>query len=262
MEKWSMRSPKPGGLLLPTGGDVSKDAKFIVAATVQAFGRVDILINNAGILGRISSHDDVDAASFMRVMEVSVLGTTMMTSAVYDLMAKQKYGRIINISSNAVYGFGAGGDSAYAASKGATFAITRELGRYSERDGIKINGVLPSGTSRMTTIAPGTKKVTETYFDPTKIAPFVVVLASRECPISGELFSVGAGRAARETFATFPGAVNKSTAEEYLENWDEVQGKIGNVYLPTGCLDHVKYMIRNALGEEMEEIEGFGLASN
>lgn len=155
-----------GGTAVANQGDVSKDAQAIVQAAVKEFGTVHILINNAGITGKISPHDDVDPAAFMRVIEISVLGTTMVTSACYSIMAKQKYGRIINVSSNAIYGFGAGGDCAYGASKGATFAITRELGRWSEQDGIKINGVMPSAASRMGDLSEGTKKVTRTYFPP------------------------------------------------------------------------------------------------
>ena len=157
-----------GGKAVANQGDVSKDAQAIVQAAIEAFGTVHILINNAGITGKMSPHDNVDAAAFMRVLEIAVLGTTMVTSACYSIMAKQKFGRIVNVSSNAIYGFGAGGDCAYGASKGATFAITRELGRWSDRDGIKINCIMPSAVSRMGDLSEGTKKVTHTYF-PTEV---------------------------------------------------------------------------------------------
>ena len=155
-----------GGTAIAHGGDVSKDGKAIIQAAVEAFGTVHILINNAGISGKPSSHDDVDGPAFMRVLEIGVLGTTMVTSAAYPIMARQKYGRIVNVSSNAIYGFGAGGDCAYGASKGAIFAITRELGRWSSQDGIKINCIMPSAASRMGDLSEGTKTVTRTYFPP------------------------------------------------------------------------------------------------
>lgn len=155
-----------GGVAVADGHDVSDraGAKAIIDNAVEAFGTVHILINNAGITGKISPHDDVDADAFMRVIEISVLGTTLVTSAAYGIMAKQGFGRIVNISSNAIYGFGAGGDCAYGASKGAVFTITRELGRWSERDGIKTNCILPSAASRMTEVSEGTKKLASTYF--------------------------------------------------------------------------------------------------
>jgi NAD(P)-dependent dehydrogenase (short-subunit alcohol dehydrogenase family) len=132
-----------GGSAIADQSDVStqQGVATLVSRAKDAFGTVHILVNNAGITGKMSPHDNVDGPAFMRVLEISVLGTTLMTSACYSIMAQQKYGRIINVSSNAIYGFGAGGDCAYGASKGATFAITRELGRWSERDGIKINCV-------------------------------------------------------------------------------------------------------------------------
>lgn len=155
-----------GGIAVAHGGDVSKDYKDIVNTAVKHFGTVDILINNAGILGKMSPHDEVDPSAFMRVLEISVLGAAMLTSAVYPIMAKQKFGRIVNSSSNAMYGLGSGGDCAYAASKAAVFAMTRQLGRWSERDGIKINCTMPSGASRMGDLSEGTKFVTRTYFPP------------------------------------------------------------------------------------------------
>ncbi|KAK5721159.1 hypothetical protein LTR17_014800 [Elasticomyces elasticus] len=187
-----------GGDAVADSNDVSSQegVKELVARTVQHYGTVHILINNAGITGKMSSHDAVDGPAFMRVLEIAVLGTTLVTSACYSIMARQKYGRIVNVSSNAIYGFGAGGDCAYGASKGATFAITRELGRWSERDGIKINCVMPSAASRMGDLSEGTKQVTRTYFPPEKVTPLVLALVSEECPVSGEVFSASAGRAA------------------------------------------------------------------
>ena len=155
-----------GGTAVADHGDVARDAAKIVARAVTEFGRLDIVINNAGIIGKQTSHDNVDAAAFMRVLEISVLGTTMITSAAYSIMREQGFGRVVNVSSNAIYGFGAGGDCAYGASKGATYVLTRDLGRFSVRDGIKINCVMPSAASRMTEITEGTKKLTNTYFPP------------------------------------------------------------------------------------------------
>ncbi|OQU94456.1 hypothetical protein CLAIMM_00811 [Cladophialophora immunda] len=249
-----------GGIAVAHNGDVSKDAKDIVNAAVKAFGTVHILINNAGITGKMSPHDNVDGPAFMRVLEIGVLGTTMVTSAAYSVMAKQRYGRVVNVSSNAIYGFGAGGDCAYGASKGATFAITRELGRWSAKDGIKINAIMPSAASRMTDLSEATKKLTATYFPPEGVVPFVIALCSEECPTSGEIFTASANRAARETLATFPG-VNSETAEGFLADWDKVMGKGDTPFLGESTLDQVKYIVRQAHGQEMYDIsEEFGIA--
>ncbi len=108
-------------------------------------------------------------------------------------------------------------------------------------------------------LSEGTKKVTRTYFDPAKISPFVILLASEECPVSGEMFTCSAGRAARETLATFPGS-NAGTAEGWLNDWDRVFGKTEEAYIAKDCLDHVQYMVRHATGKEMEHIPDFGIA--
>lgn len=92
------------------------------------------------------------------------------------------------------------------------------------------------------------------------MVPFVLVLCSEECPVTGEVFSSSANRAARETLATFPG-VNSSTPEGFLEKFDQVMGTGDSPYLATSTLDHVKYVIRQASGKEMDDIADFGIAN-
>lgn len=245
-----------GGIAIADGHDVSvkNDTIEIVKRTISEFGRVDILVNNAGISGKPSSHDALDGPAFMRVMEIGVLGSQLMTSAVWSAMQSQGHGRIVNISSDAIMGFGAGGDCAYAGSKGAIFGITRDLGRFSPAHGIKINAVLPSGTSRMGDLSDASKMITRTYFEASKCAPLVAALCSDECPVSGECIATGAGRAARVTLATFPGHVNETTAEGFLANWDTVMGEGKDVYFPSNTFDHVKYGVRIATGQEVPDI--------
>jgi NAD(P)-dependent dehydrogenase (short-subunit alcohol dehydrogenase family) len=252
---------KSGGVAIADGHDVSvkADAIKIVERAVAEFGRVDILVNNAGISGKPSSHADLDGAAFMRVMEIAVLGSQYMTSAVWEIMERQNYGRIVNISSDAIVGFGAGGDCAYSASKGAVFAITRDIGRFSSSQGIKINAILPSGASRMGDLSDASKLITRTYFDAKKCAPMVVALCSEECPVSGECFTTGAGRAARMTLATFPGHSHESTAQGFLENWSDVYGQAKDVYFPTDTLDHVRYGVKHASGRDVPDIGGIGI---
>lgn len=250
-----------GGVAIADGHDVSikADTIKIVERAIAEFGRVDILINNAGISGKPNSHADLDGAAFMRVMEIGVLGSQYMSSAVWDIMERQRYGRIVNVSSDAIIGFGAGGDCAYSASKGATFAITRDIGRFSSSRGIKINAILPSGSSRMGDLSDASKLITRTYFDASKCAPMVVALCSEECPVSGECFTTGAGRAARITLATFPGHTQESTAQGFLDNWSKVVGEIEDAYVPTSTMDHVRYGVKHASGLDVPDVNGFGI---
>ncbi|KAL4810594.1 NAD(P)-binding protein [Aspergillus unguis] len=252
---------KAGGIAIADGHDVSDKASTIkiVERTVAEFGRVDILVNNAGISGKPSSHADLDGPAFMRVMEIAVLGSQYMTSAVWNIMEKQKYGRIVNVSSDAIIGFGAGGDCAYSASKGATFALTRDLGRFSITKGIKLNAIMPSGTSRMGDLSDGSKMITRTYFAADKCAPMLMALCSDECPVSGECFATGANRAARMTLATFPGHSHETTAQGFIDNWSAVFGDVKDAYIPSSTIDHVRYGVKLASGIDVPDIGAFGV---
>ncbi|KAH7383531.1 hypothetical protein BKA64DRAFT_160743 [Cadophora sp. MPI-SDFR-AT-0126] len=245
-----------GGVAAADGHDVSQQGEVqqIVQNAVKHFGTVHILVNNAGAAGQMSSHDNVNVDSFRRVWEIAALGTILLISAVYPFMEKQGYGRIINTSSDSIYGFGGGGDGGYASSKGAVFALTKDMGKFSPKHGIKINGVLPSAVSRMSDLSPLVKRITREHFPTSKVAPFVCALAAEECPVSGELFSVGGGRAARTTLATFEGHANEETAEGYLDHFDDVMGSTEDVYVPTDCLDLISYGIKIATGVDVGKL--------
>jgi NAD(P)-dependent dehydrogenase (short-subunit alcohol dehydrogenase family) len=246
-----------GGTAVADGHDISQQSETIaiVNDAVANFGTVHILVNNAGTAGAMSAHDNVNIQSFTRVWEIAALGSILMLSAVYPIMQKQGFGRIINTSSDSIYGLGAGGDAGYCSSKGAVFAMTRDLGKFSAQHGIKINGVLPSAASRMSDLSPTIKRITREYFPTALVAPFVCALAADECPVSGELFSVGGGRAARTSFVTFPGHSKEETAEGYIAHFDEVMGKVEDAYVPSDCLDQVSYAIKHATGIDLGKID-------
>jgi hypothetical protein len=90
--------------------------------------------------------------------------------------------------------------------------------------------------------------------------PFTIALCSEECPCSGEVFTTGAGRAARETVATFPG-LKADTPEAFLKDWNTVVGKGDPPHLAENTLEQVKYVIRQAYGTEMEDVPNFGPAA-
>lgn len=242
-----------GGQAIADGHDISNQSEVrqLVDLAVSEWGTVHILVNNAGTAGKMSAHDNVNVGSFRRTWEIAALGTIMLISAVYPLMERQQYGRIINTSSDSLIGMGAGGDGGYVSSKGAVFGLTRDLGRMSGQHGIKINGIMPSAASRMSDLSPVIKRITRQYFQTHLVADFVVALASEECPVSGELFSVGGGRSARTTLATVPGHSHETSPQGYLEHFDEVMGKTEDVYIPTDTLDLVSYAIKQATGEDL-----------
>ena len=246
-----------GGEAMADSHDVSIQSEVheLVSNTIAAYGSVHILVNNAGTAGSMSSHDAVNEASFRRTWEIAALGSILLISAVYPTMEKQGYGRIVNTSSDSIFGMAAGGDGGYVSSKGAVYGLTRELGRLSPKHGVKINGVLPSAASRMSDMSPVIKRITREYFKTHLVADFVVLLASEECPVSGELFSVGGGRAARTTLATVPGHCGETTPEGFLENFDRVMGTAEELYVPSDTLDQVRFAIKHATGTDPGQIE-------
>ncbi|MCG8513250.1 MAG: 3-oxoacyl-ACP reductase FabG [Halanaerobiales bacterium] len=120
-----------------------EDIKKTVTATFNEFGRIDILVNNAGITQPVKVLDTTPE-DWTRIMEVNLKGTFMITKAVLPVMIKEKYGRIINISSvSGKRGGGVFGGAHYSASKAGMLAFAKALAREVGRQGITANSVTP-----------------------------------------------------------------------------------------------------------------------
>jgi 3alpha(or 20beta)-hydroxysteroid dehydrogenase len=120
-----------------------EDWAAAVALTVETFGQLDVLVNNAGVL-RFAPIADMTLADFRRVLEVNAVGCWLGMKAVIDPMTKAGGGSIVNISS--IEGFtGAEGLSAYSASKFAVRGMTKVAARELARFGIRVNSVHPGG---------------------------------------------------------------------------------------------------------------------
>lgn len=198
-------------------------AQAMVDQATSAFGRLDIVVNNAGIAlaGSIASDawDRVKA-----VYRTNIIGPHAVIRAAWPIMAGQGYGRILNVSSNAALGIG--GTPAYAASKAGLIGLTMDTAREGAALGIHVNVLMPVGYSRMIDQVPDPDFVAwmQRSFQPEKVVAAMVPLLSDESTISGRLFSAGGGRVARIAFATNEGAfLDNASAEDFADRMDEAQ---------------------------------------
>jgi 3-oxoacyl-[acyl-carrier protein] reductase len=121
-------------------GDQTRDA---VKKILEVFGRLDVLVNNAGAMVKRVAPDDVTDEIFDEVIDVNCRSVVMMSRAAIPVFREQKSGNIINVSSVAARFGGAGGAGLYASSKGFVLTYTRNLARELAADGIRVNQVVP-----------------------------------------------------------------------------------------------------------------------
>ena len=183
---------KNGGQAVANYDSVEFGEKIIKTA-VDAFGKVDVLINNAGILRDISFQKMKDL-DWDLIFKVHVNGSYSCTRAAWNLFREQKYGRVINTSSSSGL-YGSFGQVNYSAAKLALHGFTQSLAREGEKRNIKVNTIAPVAASRMTetVMPPDLLKMVQ----PANIVPLVAYLAHDSCEENGSLFEVGGGFAAK-----------------------------------------------------------------
>jgi len=115
----------------------------MIRTTMEEFGRIDILVNNAGISQRVTVNN-MQADDVRRIFEINVIGLFRCTKGVLEIMKRQKYGRIVNMSSAAgKRGGGFFGGAHYSASKAAVLGFSKNLAREVAQDGITVNSIAP-----------------------------------------------------------------------------------------------------------------------
>jgi NAD(P)-dependent dehydrogenase (short-subunit alcohol dehydrogenase family) len=210
-----------GGSALANGesaGTLSA-ARAMVNQAVRAFGRLDILVNNAGIVAP-GGIDEVDFERIEAVYRTNLVGPHALISAAWTAMKRQRYGRILNVSSNATLGIG--GNSVYAATKAGLLGLTLDSAKEGEGLGIKVNAVMPVAYSRMIDRVPDQAFIAwiKAHFPPDKVALAMLPLLSRDCPVSGRVYSTGGGHLARISFAVGDGhLLPQITPEAVLSHW-------------------------------------------
>ena len=226
----------------------AEDGDVVVKAAIDAFGRIDIVVNNAGIL-RDKAFANMDDNLWDQVLTVHLRGTYKVTKAAWPYMLKQKYGRIVNTTSTSGI-YGNFGQANYAAAKLGILGLSRAIAREGAKYNIYVNTIAPNAGTNMTrTIMP--EEMVQA-FKPDYVAPMVVALCSDKVPDpTGGLFEVGSGWQARTRWQRsggvgFPVDV-ELTPETILQQWPKIidfeDGRSDN---PEGGQDGLRGIIANA----------------
>ncbi|KAK1673720.1 short chain dehydrogenase [Colletotrichum godetiae] len=203
----------------------AEDGDAVVKAAIDAFGRIDIIVNNAGIL-RDKAFNNMDDSLWDPVLNVHLRGTYKVTKAAWPYFLKQKYGRVINTTSTSGI-YGNFGQANYAAAKCGILGFSRALALEGYKYNIYVNTIAPNaGTAMTRTIMP--EEMVQA-FKPDYIAPVVLALSSDKVPKNptGGLYEVGSGwvgqtRWQRTGGHGFPVDV-PLTPEEVLKHWDSIR---------------------------------------
>jgi NAD(P)-dependent dehydrogenase (short-subunit alcohol dehydrogenase family) len=222
-----------GGTAMANGASVTDDAgvAHLVKSTMDAYGRIDVLIANAGIL-RDKSFSKMELKDFDAVMAVHVMGTVKPAKAIWEIMKTQQYGRIVvTTSSTGLYGnFG---QTNYGTAKLGLVGFMNTLKLEGAKDNIKVNAICPVAGTRMTANLMPPQMVEA--LKPEYVTPAVVFLASEEAP-TGVVISAAAGAFSSAQIVESAG-INlgqKASADDVAANWGKISDFTGAKHFTMG----------------------------
>jgi len=208
-------------------------AKAIVQTALETWGRIDILVNNAGSTAP-GLFEEVSDADVERVVGAHLLGNIWTCRAAWSHMKRAKYGRIVNITSEAIFGFPY--LTVYAAAKGGIFALSRNLALEGAKYNIKVNAVGPRATtlkhlllleeSALNSDGRRSRK-------PEQVAPLIGYLAHRDCAVSGKFMNALGGHIFETIFLNTPGYTDQDpTIESVRDNFSAALDQKGALGIP------------------------------
>ena len=218
----------------PEGG------RAIIQSALDHFGRLDILIHNAGIVRR-GSLEELSYADFESVLDVHLRGGFHLVRPAFPIMVKARYGRIVVTASiNGIYGNA--NVVNYSMAKGGLIALSNVAALEGASKGIKSNAILPAAVTRM---SEGVDTSQFPPMDPEMVAPAVAYLAHERCEMTGELMISAAGRVARAFPAESRGVYRPTwTIEDVAQDIDAIRSADAPIVfpvVPSGHLDHLRY---------------------
>jgi NAD(P)-dependent dehydrogenase (short-subunit alcohol dehydrogenase family) len=211
------------GEAIADGNDVASEdgARALVATALEHFGRLDAIVNNAGII-RWAALPEVDVDNIRQHLAVHLEGTFNTVRAAWPHFVDRGYGRIVNTTSSGMFGLPS--NLGYAAAKAGVVGLTRSVAVAGAAHGIRCNLVAPAAFTRMAGTADDDSPMA-TQMAAELVAPMVGVLAHEHCPVTGEIYAAGAGRFARIFVAQGEGYVDTTgapTIEDVAEHWSEI----------------------------------------
>ena len=233
----------------PTGGQT------IVDAAVDAFGSVDIVVNNAGQL-RNAAFEDLSVDDIQQVLDTHLAGAFYVTQPAYRHMKGAGYGRIIFTSSSAGM-FGSPWQANYGAAKAGLVGLCNVVALEGEPYGIKANAIMPMALTGMNEGGPppySPEQLRDTmealrpiapYMTVENVAPLVVYLASRRCVETRRIFSIGAGHIARVFIGASSGwyaTEHENISPEQIEAILEAASDIADFTVPENMNDESRYI--------------------
>lgn len=198
-----------GGRAVAVSADIAQDeeARSLVETALERFGRLDIVVNNAGLL-RASDFGEMTSELFDQVIAVNLRAAVLVTGAAWPALARQRYGRIVSTTSNSGL-LGTAGSTAYAAAKAGLWGFTRSLALEGAELGIHVNAIAPLAYTAMAAksrVAPpswrsGEGDAWSRRLAVEQVSPAVAWLAHEDCQQNGQIWSVAGGRVARFVMA-------------------------------------------------------------
>jgi NAD(P)-dependent dehydrogenase (short-subunit alcohol dehydrogenase family) len=210
-----------GGQAIPNGSSVTDDkgVKLMIEQAIDEYGRIDILINNAGILID-KSFSKMEFNDFEKVLNVHLIGSVKPTKAVWEIMKEQNYGRILVTSSSSGL-YGNFGQTNYGSAKLGLVGFMNTLKLEGQKYNVHCNALTPVAYTRMT--ANLMPPEAEQLLTPESVTPAAIYLVSENAP-NGAILCAGAGvysvAKIMETSGLSLGL--NATAEDILNNWDKI----------------------------------------
>lgn len=235
-----------GGEAMANGANVVDftQVEAMVRAVLDKWGRVDVLVNNAGIL-RDKTFAKMELDDFRSVVDVHLYGSVNCTKAVWELMRAQQYGRIVMTSSSSGI-YGNFGQTNYGAAKMALVGFMNSLALEGQKYGIRVNSLAPIAATRMTEDLM-TEDVLK-LLQPESVTPAVIFMASDDAP-TRQIIGAGAGVFAKVVIQETPGVFlheGERDAEHVAAAWKKIAATDGQQELQAGGEQTMKFVAKAA----------------